>query len=339
MAILGIHHTALVVPDLQRALDFYCGVLGFETVQIGPMTPTRGTEENVQLERPEALGHIVRSGWGHLEIWEFKHPVHPEHQFFWTPVNEYGIRHISLMVENAMDTYKYLKEHMIFHAEPIVHSVEGPDNEAWTAYGRDPFGNVLELWQLGPKDPQPFAPKQYPHPASKQQGGAVAKHGILGIHHVAIVVPDLQRALDFYCGVLGFEKDQYGPIEPHPYTERITQLPNPSAEGYDVRSGWGYLEIWEFKHPVAPPPENWKYPVNRFGFTHISLMTDDCWGEYERLRGSVEFHRAPREHSVEGPDNHAVTNYGRDPFGNVLEFWQLGPRDPQPYPPAKLPHG
>jgi catechol 2,3-dioxygenase-like lactoylglutathione lyase family enzyme len=28
---------------------------------------------------------------------------------------------------------------------------------------------------------------------------------ILGIHHVAISVPDLKRALEFYCGVLGFE--------------------------------------------------------------------------------------------------------------------------------------
>src|SRR5262249_41835327 len=30
--ILGVHHPALAVPDLQRALDFYCGVLGFRVV-------------------------------------------------------------------------------------------------------------------------------------------------------------------------------------------------------------------------------------------------------------------------------------------------------------------
>lgn len=30
--ILGIHHVANSVPDLERAVAFYCGVLGFEEV-------------------------------------------------------------------------------------------------------------------------------------------------------------------------------------------------------------------------------------------------------------------------------------------------------------------
>lgn len=28
--ILGVHHAALAVPDLEAALAFYCGLLGFE---------------------------------------------------------------------------------------------------------------------------------------------------------------------------------------------------------------------------------------------------------------------------------------------------------------------
>ena len=28
----GVHHPALSVPDMQKALDFYCGVLGFQVV-------------------------------------------------------------------------------------------------------------------------------------------------------------------------------------------------------------------------------------------------------------------------------------------------------------------
>ena len=30
--ILGIHHAALAVPNLEEALAFYCGVIGFEVV-------------------------------------------------------------------------------------------------------------------------------------------------------------------------------------------------------------------------------------------------------------------------------------------------------------------
>ena len=339
MAILGIHHTAIVVPDLPKALDFYCGVLGFQSVQIGPIEPSTYAEEITQLKQPKALGHIVRAGWGYLEIWEFEHPVHPEHQFFWEPVNKYGIRHIALMVDDAMATYRYLKDHMIFHGEPVAHGVEGPDNIAYSAYGRDPFGNVIELWQLGHKDPQPFPPERLPHleVADTFEGSAV-KNGILGLHHTALVVPDLDQALDFYCGVLGFEKNQYGPIEPHPYAEVVTQLKKPAAQSYDVHTGWGYLEIWEYQNPVYPEPQDENYPCNQYGLAHFSLMTDDCRADYERLKADMAFHREPVMHSVEGEDNEAWTTYGRDPFGNIIELWQIGPKDPQPFAPEVLPH-
>jgi len=338
MAVLGIHHAALVVPDLQKALDFYCGVLGFEVVQTGPIEPTTYAEEITQLEKPKAMGKVLKSGWGYLEIWEFENPVDPEEQFFWTPVNTYGIRHICLLVDNAVAAYGYLKDHMIFHGEPVIHSVEGPENEAWTAYGRDPFGNVLELWQIGPKDPKPYAPEVLPHPEVKTDDKPVSKHGILGIHHIALVVPDLQKAVDFYTDVLGFEKGQYGPIEPSSYAEVHTQLKQPSADSFDLRSGWGYLEIWEYKNPIDPEPQDKNRPCNKFGFAHFSVMVDDCFAEYERLKEHMTFHREPVEHSVEGEDNVAVTTYGRDPFGNIIELWQIGSSDPQPFAPEVIPH-
>ena len=30
--ILGLHHAAMAVPDIQKAVDFYFGVVGFEIV-------------------------------------------------------------------------------------------------------------------------------------------------------------------------------------------------------------------------------------------------------------------------------------------------------------------
>lgn len=161
---------------------------------------------------------------------------------------------------------------------------------------------------------------------------------ILGIHHVAIVVPDLQKALDFYCGVLGFETVQIGPIDPSPYAEAVTELKEPKAVGHVVKSHWGYLEIWEFENPVYPEPQDINRPCNKYGIAHFSLMVDDCWAEYERLKPHMRFHAEPVEHSVEGPDNTAVTTYGRDPFGNIIELWQIGRKDPQPFAPEILPH-
>ena len=44
-----------------------------------------------------------------------------------------------------------------------------------------------------------------PVPASKPGECAVSR--VLAIHHVSLLVSDTQRALDFYCGVLGLEPD------------------------------------------------------------------------------------------------------------------------------------
>ena len=50
--ILGVHHPALSVPDMDKALAFYCGVLGFEEVMqaeipsgIDPMNTAFGVSD------------------------------------------------------------------------------------------------------------------------------------------------------------------------------------------------------------------------------------------------------------------------------------------------------
>lgn len=332
MAILGIHHTAIVVPDLARALDFYCGVLGFVRVQDGPIEPTDYAARVTQLDKPRAEGTIVKAGWGYLELWEFKHPVYPQEQFYWNQVNRPGIRHISLYVDNAMAVYERTRNDIHWHGVPVNHSVEGDDNEAWTAYGRDPFGNILELWQLGDSDPQPFAPANPGAPGCEAGHDADISNGILGLHHLAIVVPNLEQGLAFYRDVLGFEMTQEGPIEPSSYAEVHTQLEQPRAIGWELKTGWGYLELWEFSNPKHPTPQDPDRPCNKYGFAHFSLAVDDCWAEYERLQPHMRFHAEPVAHTVED-DNEAVTTYGRDPFGNVIELWQTGPKDPQPFAP------
>ena len=156
--ILGIHHPAVSVPDLDKALEFYCDVLGFEKCQRGPIEPSEYAVEVTQLEGVTADGWLLKAGYGYLEVWEFTQP-RGEEQDFWRPVNKHGYTHIGLAVDALWVEYERLKEHMTFHREPVMHSVEGPENEAWTTYGRDPFGNVIELWQLGPLDPPLFAPE------------------------------------------------------------------------------------------------------------------------------------------------------------------------------------
>lgn len=330
MAVLGIHHFALSVPDMEKALGFYRDVLGFEVVDRAPIEPSEETSAALDLESPRADGVLLKAGWGYVELFEFSHPKPAQHQYFWHDCHELGIRHYSLYVEDAVACYEYLKDHMIFHREPVAHSVEGDDNDAWTTYGRDPFGNIVEIWQLGPADPAPKAPANPPFPQlSSETKGAAAKAGILGLHHVAVVVPDLPKAMEFYGNLFGFVPVQEGPIEPTEYAEQVIQLRQPAADGYEMASDWMYLELWEFKNPKSPEVTSKVYP-NDHGFTHFSVMVDDCMAEYERLKSDLDFNAPPLE---VGEQSYAA--YARDPFGNIIELWQLGPNDPQPFAPSE----
>lgn len=334
MAILGIHHFTIVVPDLQQATDFYTRVLGFVPVSEISIDGTAEMAALTQVEAPQAKGVMLKAGWGYVKLLQFETP-HPEHQFFWTTPNKLGLRHFSLFTGDAPRFYERTKNDILWHGEPVGHTVE-EGNEAYADYGRDPFGNIIELWSQGPKDPQPHAPDVYPHagvagPESGKQ--ADVSNDVYGLHHAALVFPNLEEGTDYYSDLFGFEKVQYGPIEPTEYAERLCQLPKVEAIGWELRSGWSYLEVWEFKNPVHPEPQDPQRPYNKLGISSISIMVDDCEAEYERLNGKVKFNAAPVR------VGNGWMTMGRDLYGNLLELWQLGENDPQPFEPAYYPYG
>ena len=333
MAILGIHHFTIVVPDLTKAVEFYTRVLGFVPVQDIAIEGNAEMAELTQLEAPKAKGAFLKAGWGYVKLLEFETP-HPDHQFFWEPVNKPGWRHFSLFTGDAPRLFERTRNDILWHGEPVGHTVE-EGNDAWASYGRDPFGNIIELWTQGPKDPQPHAPDVQPISTT---GAGHDKHAdidneIFGLHHAAIVFPNLDEGTDYYCDLFGFEKVQYGPIEPTEYAERLCQLPKVEAIGWELRTGWSYLEVWEFKNPVHQVPQPTNRPYNKFGISSINMMVDDIDAEYDRLQGKVDFHCSPVQ------VNGGRMAMGRDLYGNVLEFWQLGASDPQPFEPEFYPHG
>src|SRR5262245_66057753 len=87
------------------------------------------------------------------------------------------------------------------------------------------------------------------------------------IGHVHLKVADLERALDFYCGVLGFELMQrYG-----------AEAAFVSAGGYHHHIG---LNTWESRGGSPPPPGS-------TGLFHVAIR-------YPTRRGPAEaLHRPP----------------------------------------------
>lgn len=136
---------------------------------------------------------------------------------------------------------------------------------------------------------------------------------ILGVHHPALAVPDLDKALDFYCGVVGFEVVMEAEI-PSGIDPMNTAF-GVSDAGCKVRmikKGNSCIELFEFAGGAAGDS---KRPVDQQGITHIALATDDYQADYDHLAANgVAFNTPPMGESP------ARWSYGRDPFGNVVEL-------------------
>ena len=141
---------------------------------------------------------------------------------------------------------------------------------------------------------------------------------ILGLHHAAIAVPDIEAGLRFYGEVLGFEVVNAvtlpGGIPP---LSAAFGLENAGCQVRMLRKGNSFIELFEFEESL--PAESGR-PVNRIGITHIALATDAPDADYEKLEAAgVEFN-APLFGAA--PSRFA---YGRDPFGNVIELLEHDP--------------
>jgi len=135
------------------------------------------------------------------------------------------------------------------------------------------------------------------------------------IGHVHLKVADVERALDFYCGVLGFELMQrYG-----------SEAAFVSAGGYHHHIG---LNTWHSKG--APPP-----PPGTTGLFHFAIR----YPTRKALADALDRLRRAGV-SLQGTSDHGVSEalYLSDPDGNGIELYWDRPKDewPEPQPGEKV---
>jgi catechol 2,3-dioxygenase len=129
----------------------------------------------------------------------------------------------------------------------------------------------------------------------------------VSIGHVHLKVADLERAIAFYAGVLGFE---------------VTTRMGPSAAflgagGYHHHIG---LNTWESRNGPQPPR-------NSTGLYHVAIRYPDRATLGDALRRLVDA-RVP----LDGASDHGVSEalYLRDPDGNGIELYWDRPREQWP---------
>ena len=139
------------------------------------------------------------------------------------------------------------------------------------------------------------------------------------IHHAAVSTGNINRMIEFYRDLLGFEVEQeFNWDKGSEVADTITGLKDSAAKAAMLLLGDFRVELFEFSSPAprSMPPGR---PVCDHGITHLAFTVADIDAEYERLKSSgMVFHCPPQSM---GP-NSRVT-YGRDPDGNVIELMEI----------------
>ena len=142
----------------------------------------------------------------------------------------------------------------------------------------------------------------------------------LDFHHVAVSVPDLERAIEWYHAILSFEVE---------HRFEVSAIP---ARAAFVRRGTLRIELWEAGGGATVPPQR-REPNSDLltgGTKHVAFRVTDLQGCLVRLRAQGVDIAAVQRHPTEpmqveedpadatrGP---AFAAFIRDPGGTLVEL-------------------
>lgn len=286
--ITGLHHTGLVVTDLDAAIAFYTSQQAFAVESRFDLADTAENRAMLQLDDARARVAFLRGTLGALELFEYADSRH--HTDAARDVYSAGIRHICLQQDLSDAMYDhFLAAGAASHARP---SGLGTGNSY--VYIRDPEGNIIELEGV------PWAPAAADRP---------------WLAHTAIVSPDMPRLLAFYAMLTGQETTRQGSFGPDPKFDRVAGMADVRFDGGWLRLSNAELEFWQYHQPQTTPAA--RRALNAPGWNHVCFESDDLDADYQRLLAlGIELHGPPQDVGS------ATVLFGRDPDGNVFELLQ-----------------
>ena len=301
--IVGAAHPGITVTDVERSLRFYGGTLGIEH------TVSQVSDQPYLALVTGVPGCSLRIGFARIEgddvPLEFIEYVNPPPGRARTGFGIVGTPHLCWQVDNLAAVYERLSgEGVAVCGEPCS-LVDGLWGESTGVFLRDPDGLLVELIE--------------------PPGGQKGADRLERIHHVGLMVSNLDQAVEFYCSRLELEeKSRY-------QGESLYLCHQANLTDYYIR-GAGlllpgmevYLELWEFRTPGGPPADVAKYNV---GGAHLCFLVDDILADHASFteRG-VQFVGPPAEVTA-GVNKGARAIYFAGPDNVPLELFQRPPAD------------
>jgi catechol 2,3-dioxygenase-like lactoylglutathione lyase family enzyme len=142
--ILGFAHPCLVVSDVDAAREFYEKMFGFRLLSDEGWSNAPGVDVAIGSKHSSCRGYMLEGHNCHLEIFEFTAPQQAGPDPSSLGPHEQGIRHLAFYVDDCRAEYERLLSlggNML--GEPV--DIGGG---IYTAYCRDPFGNIVELCEI-----------------------------------------------------------------------------------------------------------------------------------------------------------------------------------------------
>jgi catechol 2,3-dioxygenase-like lactoylglutathione lyase family enzyme len=301
--ITSVDSIGLTVNDMNRALEFYTKVLGFEELD----------RQEVSGEHYERLYGVfgmrlaiatLRLGDEQIELMHFIAPRGRPAPAD-SKSNDRWFQHVAIIVSDMDRAYAWLRQHNVEHASPGPQLLPrwNPNAGGIAAfYFRDPDGNHLEVLQF---------------PAGKGDPKWHRGHErlFLGIDHTAIVVGDTDASLRFYRDALGLRvagaSENYGPEQ-----ERLNNVFGARLRITALRAGRGPgVELLEYLAPRtgrpmpidSRPNDDWHWQVN----TSATVAAADA-----AVRRGHHIYVSPGPQSIDG----ALHLIVRDPDGHALRL-------------------
>jgi catechol 2,3-dioxygenase-like lactoylglutathione lyase family enzyme len=106
--------------------------------------------------------------------------------------------------------------------------------------------------------------------------------GVKKVNHSGISVSNMEKSLEFYCGVLGLELVMDFDVDRHAGLDEVVGMTDAVGRVVMLAAGDSLVELWCYANPVGRALPNDYSPSDK-GVTHIALEVDDVDGMHMRV--------------------------------------------------------